>query len=687
MIEFTNGGRLLQSMSELPQQFIGASKIYLDFETTSGTPDKDSLNPWHDCRVAGFGLTVDCCPWAIYVDYERLPQLEKPIARQFVQDVIWYSEFWINHNIKYDMNVGRNDWNLQYPEWMECVCTIVKAKLIDSDRNGSRGGYGLDALAKHWLHKDISEYERRLQPYLPKTGKNANKDYGRIPTDIIAEYGCEDVLVNRELDDYINARMPASCVNVARTEMLLTKELFTMEQTGLCFNPITLKLAQADAYMRMFELDTKLSQLVGRSFRPTVNADCNEILCGQFGLPIMGFTTDSKGEETDNASFDKTTLAAYKALPYAPHEIIDSIIEYRKLDHCNNLYFKPWQELAIVSDGLAWIHASFNQVVRSGRMSCVWPNLQQLDSFMKSLIIPPPGYSFISTDASQIEFRFICHYIEDAKAIAEYNADPDTDFHKFVADLCGIGRKPAKTVNFGTAFGEGKKKMLEQLSSNEDVVTLIKSQVDAKGLTDEKDKIALFNELIVSKASNIYETYHATFPSLKATAKSAEKTCKLPERRLGTANDLNHYYGYIENMSGRHRHLPYSKYRTDFKTKDPWDRAWLAFANINSSSAADLMKERFVHLRREVIRDLPIYPINLVHDEILSIAPTELANDPRTKRDIVAVLEDPKVKISVPIRWSIGVSDKNWLEASSEKSAVVKYNKEDATNLDFLRKL
>lgn len=80
------------------------------------------------------------------------------------------------------------------------------------------------------------------------------------------------------------------------------------------------------------------------------------------------------------------------------------------------------------------------------------------------------------------------------------------------------------------------------------------------------------------------------------------------------------------------------------------------------------------------------------------MAPNEIANDPRTIRDIIAVLESPNAylreqnrqEISVPIRWSIGVSEKNWLEASTivkdgGKSAMLQYNKADAQNLEWLR--
>ena len=683
MIEFQNGGRLAQSMRELPKSFVGAGDVYLDFETTSGDHEKMSVNPWHNCSIAGFAITVDICEEAYYFDYMRASESEQLYAIEYLNKVLYYANNWINHNIKYDVHVATNAGVQCLHPWLALVCTLTRAKLIDSDRGGARGGYALDKLSAAWLQHDINPLEDRLQPYLGR----ANKDYGQIPADILGEYACQDVLTVRNLYRYINGRLPERCQNVANTEVALTKELVKVEQEGMRFDLNTLKVAQYRTLNRMFDLDKELSVLVGRSFRPSVNNDCNEVLCGQYGLPVLAYTKDDEGDETENASFDKKALAMYAALPYAPQDVISRIIEYRKLSQRNNLYLTPWQELAI--KGV--LHPNYNQTVRTGRMSCSEPNMQQLDDFMLALILPPPGHSFISTDASQIEFRLITHYIQDPKAVAEYNANPDADFHALVAALCGIKRKPAKTINFGTAFGEGMKKIIAQISTDPDIIALVKDEVDCLNLASDSERIQAFNRIIEVRGQTIYKTYHKTFPTLKATAKAAEAVCKSPERRLGTALDADHYYGYITNMYGRDRHLPYyGRYRTDYKTADPYDKAWLSFPTLNQASAADLMKERFVCLMQEHIRELPIKAVGIVHDELVFTAPTEIAEDPRTLRDIVAVLESPAVEISVPIRWSIGTSSVNWLSAATPVadggvSNVIQYNKADATGLDFLR--
>lgn len=689
MIYFQNGGRLLQSPSELPEEWIGADNIYLDFETTSGNSDLMSVNPWRNCKVAGFGLTVDTCDYALYVDYMRATPDEQYLYRDYLQRILWYAQFWINHNVKYDAHVACNDLQIAIPPWLNLKCTLTRAKLIDSDRGGARGGYGLDALAHSWLGRDINHFEDRLKQSL-----GSSKDYGDAPPDILGEYCCEDVLTNRPLDDYIDARLPDRCQQVALTEMRLTSELVKLERRGLRFNITDLAKAQFATLNRMSKLDRELTEIVGRSFRPSVNKDCNEILCGQYGLPVLVHTkeaVDLEPGEVPNASFDNDALKMYEALPYAPQNVIGRIIEYRELSQRNSLFFTPLQEKMVVEDSLhALIHANYNQIVRTGRMSCSDPNAQQMDDFIRSLIIPPPGWSMISTDASQIEFRLMMHYIQDQVAIAAYTNDPNTDFYLLVAKRVGISRSAAKTLALATGYGEGKKKLIKQLTANKDIILAVKAEIEALGISNEQMRNAEFNARVTKRAENAYNSFHKMFSTLKATTKSAEQTCKLPDRRLGTGLDVDHYYGYITNLYGRDRHLPYyNKYRTDFKTPDPYDKAWLAFSTLNQATAADLLKERFCALCA-AIGDLQIYPIGLIHDEILMIAPTEIAEDFRTQRDIVAILEAPAVPISVPIRFSIGTSRLNWLEAKTPAkdggpSHVLEYNKAEATNFGFLK--
>jgi len=686
MISFPNNNYLAQSVAELPASFIGAKRIYLDVETSSGDPEKMSINPHHDCRLLGFGITVDDCPDTYYIDYLRSNERQQVL--QYLQDLIWYADYWINHNVKYDAHVCINEGIVLSPQ-IELVCTIVKAKLKDSDRGGARGGYALDKLVNAWLKIDISPYEERMKPYLKDT-----KDYASVPIDILAEYCCVDCQSVRLLDMYIQTKLPDRCKAVTETEMKLTKELVKLEQFGMRFDPFELQKAQYIAINRMYRIDEELTKLVGRSFRPTVNDDCDEILRGQYGLPIVRYTNDdTANEDFDNASYDKKALALYEALPYAPVDIIKLIREYRKLSQRNSLFMEPWQRIA--PDGI--IHPNYNQIVRTGRMSCSDPNAQQIDEFMASLIIPRQGNAIISTDASNIEYRMIVHYINNKRCIEAFRNDPDTDFHQLIDDLVkdvigvSIGRKAAKTLNFQHGFGAGKKSVIAAIKSNIDVVNYVKAQVEAMGLSSQDKKVETFDTLIQQMGAQIYDAYHKALPELKPTFKLAEETCKSINRKLGTAPGTTpHYYGYITNLAGRDRHLPYAQYRTDYKTPDPYDMAWLAFPTVNSSSAADLMKERFVYLMREVIKELPIQPIALVHDEMVFEAPLELANDYRTIRDIIATLENPAMKLSVPVRWSIGVSDKNWLDASESvakggKSSNLQYDPATADGLNWTR--
>jgi hypothetical protein len=61
MIEYSNGARLVEAISELPQfSDEDLRELFADFETTSGDDKKDSLNPWHNCAVAGIAVTVRC---------------------------------------------------------------------------------------------------------------------------------------------------------------------------------------------------------------------------------------------------------------------------------------------------------------------------------------------------------------------------------------------------------------------------------------------------------------------------------------------------------------------------------------------------------------------------------------------------------------------------------------------------
>lgn len=647
MIYFDNGGRLVQSIDELPD-LTNSEILFADFETSSGDSRLTSTNPWRDCYAAGIGVTVDEARGAWYVPAHLA--LSHNGAPGWWERTLYSTRKWVNHNIKYDAHVSANCMGVMPPKNVPLHCTLTSAKIIDSDRL-HKGGYGLDKLSQHWLRENISVFEDRMHPYLAGAPGGGNKDFGRVPYDIIGEYGCQDVMTNRRLLRYEERMCPEECRRVWDTEVELTRVLFDMERVGMRVIPDELRAQELLAMTKMCVLEERLARLVGRTFDPSSNTDVFEILCNQYGLPILAWTQEDEetGEPSGNPSFDKHAMIQYALHPYAPAAVVAGIQQYRKLKTKITFFLRPYQELAThEDDGTFRMHPTYNQAVRTGRMSCSKPNAQQLDEDAKSLVHPLEGESILSSDASQIEFRTICHYIRDEAAIAAFARDPDTDFHQWVADSAKMSRKPAKTLNFSMGFGQGRESTVIAISNCMEVVAPLKARVQRlvdEGTIPKDMAVTAFEKMCRAHAEKIYDDYHDTLPNLKRTSRRAAQAAKMR--------------GYVRNIRGRHRHIPK-------------DRSNIAFNTLNQSSAADMVKERMVALAKflesehEGVRFLA-----QVHDEIVLTGPTDLLESLDFQVKVTTLLESPDVELRVPLRWALGTSRRNWARAS-KRSATIK---------------
>jgi DNA polymerase I-like protein with 3'-5' exonuclease and polymerase domains len=899
---------MLEDGDDLPAIPQVIPRLFADFETASGHPDKKSVNPWRDCSAIGAAVAFGADAPVYWVP-------KRMLVTGWWRDVLKVSKRWTNQNVKYDAHVSANDLSCVFKG--EYDCTLNGAKLIDSDRV-YKGGYGLDVLSNDWCGLNIDAYGDRMLPYL-----HQNKDYGRVPEDILAEYACMDIVSNRLVADYIDREMPEESYSVWSTERQFTSLLFDMERRGVHVDPQQVKLTEYATLRRLLEISEELEAIVGHIFRPNVHADCYEVLINQYGLPIVEWTDPYKGKSDEDdeegydepkvpgPSFNKAAMAKYENLPGAPHALIALMIEFRKLNTFQTLFLSKWQEMHI--NGV--MHATYNQAVRTGRMSCNRPNLQQLSAVAKKLIRCPKGYVLVCTDAcipahvkvitaygekpmseivanklpvlgydteapanrrlkfcdlsdaayirddhvyrvnlengsstectgdhgfirldgtrvdcrdlrpgdrlkhinemrnfaypqwrvdetfipkhicsglykyewkeghqfhhidedkenwtadnielksehdhkrdhgvesyarqdhtlrldrlrlsmayrdlsgekngryaggkqncfcevcgeflgeywpsqlkkrcrdhiksrwgdkhaesvenhkvvsveyvgvmpvysltnpsthnyvtaeglvnlnSQIEYRFIAHYIGNQRIIDAYNNDPWVDFHSWVAGMIPTGRKPAKTLNFMMGYGGGKKKTVQMLKINKDFVGDVIKRVDESNIRPEERAAAIDCESTV-RAEAVYAKYHAEMPELKRVSRYATAVCY--ER------------GYVKNHYGRRRHLPQKA-------------SHVAFNSLCQSSAGDLVKERMLALQREVPEFLQIAQ---VHDEIVGLLPEEMvatdADADHNLQRIVAVLNEPDRPLKVPIRWGIGFSRNNWAEAKSD---------------------
>lgn len=112
----------------------------------------------------------------------------------------------------------------------------------------------------------------------------------------------------------------------------------------------------------------------------------------------------------------------------------------------------------------------------TGRFSYSSPNLQQIPArdneispMIRGLFVPEEGEKWGSFDYSSQEPRIVVHYASllelpgADKFVAAYREDPRSDFHQLAADIVGVPRKQAKTINLGLFYGMGVNKLGEQL--------------------------------------------------------------------------------------------------------------------------------------------------------------------------------------------------------------------------------
>jgi len=617
MKKYEGNKTLIQDLEELSEIPSSINELYLDLETTSGDDDISSLNPWKNCEILGAAFTWDEHESIYYLPLRQRSILDSdsnlPIegCNQIIRNLIKNSKIWINSNVKYDAHVATNSSKADCSN-IELVDTITLAKLVDSDRFR----YALKHLVHDYLYRDIEHYEQAFRSYLFHPGGHRKcSDYGVIPLSLMVPYACQDVIDVRDLYPELLKNLHEDSNSIWETERKITKVLYHIEQTGVELDIEELVTDYVKIRKRLSEIEWRIKELTGFLIKPNTNADCYNLLHNHYGLPVIEET--KKGEP----SYNKEALRAYLGIPAAPHEVIKLIQEFRESHKLWTGFIVPYI-IKCSKTRPSYIHCSFNQVVRTGRMSCGEPNLQQLPIAAKKYIVPGERRTLIDFDLKQIEYRFIAHYTKNEYILTKYQSNPDTDFHDTMAELCEIERGPAKNMNFAVSFGAGEAK----------TVSMLMSAFDLSKVPEGED----LESFCKKKGKEIYKTYHNRFPELRRTAWRASGTLRQA--------------GYVKNLFGRIRRMPY---KFHFK----------AFNNVIQSSAADLMKEMTVRLHN-VTKDSSANLLCLVHDSWLFSVPTQEVD--YWKEEITKVIEETPSKLTVPIYASNKSSELNWKECSGD---------------------
>lgn len=449
--------------------------------------------------------------------------------------------------------------------------------------------------------------------------KNGKEDitYDYIPLEFMVPYACADVhytyLIFKEL--VLQLSKFNTSVQLYGSEMKLTRLLFETESAGVKIDVDYLNKIEPQFTADVEKLEKEIYQAVGYEFNIASSQQLIEALI-KAGVQLTklskaGQTAHRNGVATDpKFSVDKEVLD-WLAIT---HPFAAQILTYRNLEKTKNTYIIGIRDLV---DAENCIHPSFNQNVKTGRMACTKPNLQNIPARDKTIrrafIVPDESeYAFVFFDYSQVELRLTADRSSDPTLLSCYPKDkPAQDVHTITladvvlrqsidsvnamkkdktghvqvpprGEVCkcpacryDFYRNIAKRVNFGIIYGAGEKTIQRQVSTPTEIVPL-----------DEcKEYIARY-----------FKKYYGVKEWINSTQRFMKKT------------------GYVQNSFGRFRQLRIER------NMPKWMVERMCRQGVNfqiQGEAADLFKVAALRvdqiLKREKARTRLI---NFVHDEI-----------------------------------------------------------------------
>ena len=342
--------------------------------------------------------------------------------------------------------------------------------------------------------------------------------------------------------------------NVANTEVNLTKVCFKMERTGIRIDRDYTE--RALAYER-----TEIERGV-RDFKGLTGIDFSD------GRTCLRAAFDALGErypttELGNPSFTESVLESMET-PVA--SLVNRIRHHQKRA---STYYSSF--LYFAQDDI--IHPNMRQAgTTTGRFSYSDPNLQNVPkedrpsdrtapfSVRKCFIPTNRDAPLVCIDFMQQEFRLMLDYAGEKSLITAIN--DGADVHQATADLIGIHRSHAKTINFGLLYGMGIGKMAKSLKI---------SEKEAQGYRDK---------------------YFSKLPMVKKFLKNVAFVAR--------------QRGFVRNWAGRRCYLPARE--LDYVMPN----------HIIQGGCADILKSAMVEIDNYFDRKCMRTRLNLqVHDELV----------------------------------------------------------------------
>jgi len=508
------------------------------------------------------------------------------------------------HNVKYDWLVLRR-------AGVELAGVAYDSMLASFVLDPGRRSHAIDELVRDRLSLVMRTY-----PELVGRGKS-QRPFAAVPVADAARYCAADsemVLRLRaafqpELEDHQLVQL------LDTIELPLLPVLVDMEWRGVRIDVERLGEISRTFARELAELERSIYRAAGTDFNINSTPQLRHVLFDKIQLPVLKKT--KTGASTDYEVLEQ--LAA------AGHEVPKLLIEYRELSKLKSTYVDALP--GFINPATGRIHTSFNQTgAATGRLSSSDPNLQNIPvrtargEAIRRAFVAPPGALLLTADYSQIELRLLAHLSGDPAFVRAF--EQGGDIHRQTAAIIfGVPqeqvtsemRARAKTINFGTIYGQGPFALARQL-----------------GITQEE-------------ARAFIQEYFTRFAGVRAWL----------DRTVVEAREK----GYVETLFGRRRYVP------ELKDRNYNIRAFGERTATNSplqGSAADLIKIAMVRIAAALTAGgLASRMILQVHDELVLEVP---AREVSIATELVKRHMERAADLRVPLVVTVGVG-MNWVDA------------------------
>jgi DNA polymerase I-like protein with 3'-5' exonuclease and polymerase domains len=576
------------------------SEIAIDLETRDpNLMTMGSGSVRGDGEVVGIAIAVE--GWSGYfpIAHEAGGNMDRALVLDWFEEVLHTDATKIFHNAMYDVSWIRA---LGFQIRGGIIDTMIAASLV----NENRWSFTLDSISKEFI--GMGKNEKILAEAAKAWGVNPKAEMWRLPAPLVGEYAERDAEVTLKLWHALQHEITQQDLwDVFNMETNLFPCLVDMK-----FKGVRVDAEKAAALKKQL---TKTEKDLHRDIKKLIG----------FEVEIWAASSIQKAFDNQKIPYDRTDKGApsftKNFLATHPHELPKLINEAREINKANTTFI----ETILKHEHNGRIHSDINQIrsddggTVTGRFSYSNPNLQQIPArhkelgpMIRSLFIPEQGHKWGCFDYSQQEPRIVVHFssllkLEGSSMIVDQYNNGEADFHQMIADMAGIERKQAKTINLGLMYGMGKNKLMAELG------------------------------LLKEAAEDLIKTYHRKAPFVKmlseAVTRRAEDSGKI--RTIG--GRLCHFDMWEPHGYGIKKALPHADALREHGPGIKRAFTYKALNKLIQGSAADMTKKAMLALYEE-----GVIPHIQIHDELdISV------DSPEQIEKIINIMEDA-VQLEVP---------------------------------------